>query len=32
MVRDEGEIERIAREMIARHGPEAARKAIDRLN
>jgi hypothetical protein len=32
MVRDESEIDRIAREMIARHGPEAARKAIERLN
>jgi hypothetical protein len=32
MVRNEAEIERTARNMIERHGPEAARKAIDRLN
>jgi hypothetical protein len=32
MVRNEGEIERVAREMIARHGPGAARQAIERLN
>ena len=32
MVRNEGEIERVARDLIAQHGPEAARKAIDRLN
>lgn len=32
MVRDEAEIERIARDMIARHGPEAARESIERLN
>ena len=32
MVRNEGEIERVARDLIARHGPEAARQAIDRLN
>jgi hypothetical protein len=32
MVRNEAETENIAREMIARHGPDAARKAIERLN
>lgn len=32
MVRDEAEAERLARDMIARHGPRAAREAIERLN
>ena len=32
MVRDEAEIERIARDMIARHGSRAAREAVGRLN
>jgi hypothetical protein len=32
MVHNEGEIERIAGDMIARHGPEAARQAIEQLN
>jgi hypothetical protein len=32
MVRNEAEIERIARDLIARHGSEAAREAIERLN
>jgi hypothetical protein len=32
MVRNEAEIEQIARQMIAQHGPEAVRKAIERLN
>jgi hypothetical protein len=32
MVGNESEIDRIARQMIAQHGPEAARRAIDRLN
>ena len=32
MVRNEGEIENIARDMIARHGSRAAREAVGRLN
>lgn len=32
MVVSEGEVERIAREMIRQHGPAAARAAVDRLN
>ena len=29
---DDAEIERLAREMIAQHGPQAARVAAERLN
>jgi hypothetical protein len=32
MMIDEGEIERIAREMIKQHGGTAARAAVERLN
>jgi len=29
---EDAEVERLAREMIARHGPQAARQAAERLN
>jgi hypothetical protein len=32
MVRNEAEIERVAREMITQHGSRAARQATERLN
>ena len=32
MVRNEADIERMARDMIAQHGSRAAREAIERLN
>jgi hypothetical protein len=32
MVVNDAEIDRIARDMIARHGPQAARVASERLN